>query len=241
MVTKTVSKTQTANKKTTSKKKTKTTKKNLVIVESPAKAKTIEKYLGRNYKVVASVGHIRDLKKSSMSIDFDNNYEPQYINIRGKGPLINSLKKEAKHAKKVFLASDPDREGEAISWHLSHILGLDLEEKNRVVFNEITKDAVKNAFVEPREIDMNLVDSQQARRVLDRIVGYSISPILWKKVKKGLSAGRVQSVALKLIIDRENDIKSFVPEEYWSIDSIFKKGSKKFQASFMGLMVKRQN
>ncbi|RLU33523.1 type I DNA topoisomerase [Streptococcus iniae] len=235
MVTKTVSKTQTANKKTTSKKKTKTTKKNLVIVESPAKAKTIEKYLGRNYKVVASVGHIRDLKKSSMSIDFDNNYEPQYINIRGKGPLINSLKKEAKHAKKVFLASDPDREGEAISWHLSHILGLDLEEKNRVVFNEITKDAVKNAFVEPREIDMNLVDSQQARRVLDRIVGYSISPILWKKVKKGLSAGRVQSVALKLIIDRENDIKSFVPEEYWSIDSIFKKGSKKFQASFYGI------
>ncbi|MGT2808008.1 type I DNA topoisomerase [Streptococcus iniae] len=229
MVTKTVSKTQTANKKT------KTTKKNLVIVESPAKAKTIEKYLGRNYKVVASVGHIRDLKKSSMSIDFDNNYEPQYINIRGKGPLINSLKKEAKHAKKVFLASDPDREGEAISWHLSHILGLDLEEKNRVVFNEITKDAVKNAFVEPREIDMNLVDSQQARRVLDRIVGYSISPILWKKVKKGLSAGRVQSVALKLIIDRENDIKSFVPEEYWSIDSIFKKGSKKFQASFYGI------
>lgn len=235
MVTKTVSKTKTASKKTTSKKKTKVTKKNLVIVESPAKAKTIEKYLGRNYKVVASVGHIRDLKKSSMSIDFDNNYEPQYINIRGKGPLINSLKKEAKQAKKVFLASDPDREGEAISWHLSHILGLDSEEKNRVVFNEITKDAVKNAFVEPREIDMDLVDSQQARRVLDRIVGYSISPILWKKVKKGLSAGRVQSVALKLIIDRENDIKSFIPEEYWSIDSVFKKGAKKFQATFYGV------
>lgn len=219
---------------TTSKKKT-TTKKNLVIVESPAKAKTIEKYLGRNYKVVASVGHIRDLKKSSMSIDFDNNYEPQYINIRGKGPLINSLKKEAKNANQVFLASDPDREGEAISWHLSHILGLDIADKNRVVFNEITKDAVKQAFVDPRPINMDLVDAQQARRVLDRIVGYSISPILWKKVKKGLSAGRVQSVALKLIIDRENEIKAFKPEEYWTIDGLFKKGTKKFQASFYGL------
>lgn len=227
------SKTATTKKKTS--KKRATPKKNLVIVESPAKAKTIEKYLGRSYKVVASVGHIRDLKKSSMSIDFDNNYEPQYINIRGKGPLINSLKKEAKNAKQVFLASDPDREGEAISWHLAHILDLDPKGKNRVVFNEITKDAVKNAFVEPRQIDMNLVDAQQARRVLDRIVGYSISPILWKKVKKGLSAGRVQSVALKLIIDRENEIKAFKPEEYWSIDGFFKKGSKKFQASFYGL------
>lgn len=227
--------TKTTTKPKTGTKKKSAAKKNLVIVESPAKAKTIEKYLGRSYKVVASVGHIRDLKKSSMSIDFDNNYEPQYINIRGKGPLINSLKKEAKAAKKVYLASDPDREGEAISWHLSHILGLDPEDKNRVVFNEITKDAVKNAFVEPRQIDMNLVDSQQARRVLDRIVGYSISPILWKKVKKGLSAGRVQSVALKLIIDRENEIKAFVPEEYWSIDGLFKKGTKKFQASFYGL------
>lgn len=216
-------------------KKKASTKKNLVIVESPAKAKTIEKYLGRNYKVVASVGHIRDLKKSSMSIDFDNNYEPQYINIRGKGPLINSLKKEAKNAKQVFLASDPDREGEAISWHLSHILGLDIADKNRVVFNEITKDAVKQAFVDPRPINMDLVDAQQARRVLDRIVGYSISPILWKKVKKGLSAGRVQSVALKLIIDRENEIKAFKPEEYWTIDGLFKKGTKKFQASFYGL------
>ncbi|HEM4781913.1 TPA: DNA topoisomerase I, partial [Streptococcus suis] len=143
------------------------------------------------------------MKKSSMSIDFDNNYAPEYINIRGKGPLINSLKKEAKNAKQVFLASDPDREGEAISWHLAHILGLDANDKNRVVFNEITKDAVKNAFQEPRAINLDLVDAQQARRVLDRIVGYSISPILWKKVKKGLSAGRVQSVALKLIIDRE--------------------------------------
>ncbi|HEO4592516.1 TPA: type I DNA topoisomerase [Streptococcus agalactiae] len=226
--------TKTSTKKT-SKKKSATAKKNLVIVESPAKAKTIEKYLGRNYKVVASVGHIRDLKKSSMSIDFENNYEPQYINIRGKGPLINDLKKEAKKAKKVYLASDPDREGEAISWHLAHILDLDKEDRNRVVFNEITKDAVKNAFVEPRQINMDLVDAQQARRVLDRIVGYSISPILWKKVKKGLSAGRVQSVALKLIIDRENEIKAFQPEEYWTIDGSFKKGTHKFNATFYGL------
>ncbi|MCQ9212541.1 MULTISPECIES: type I DNA topoisomerase [unclassified Streptococcus] len=220
-------------------KKRVTPPKNLVIVESPAKAKTIEKYLGRNYKVVASVGHIRDLKKSSMSIDFDNNYEPEYINIRGKGPLINDLKKEAKKAKQVFLASDPDREGEAISWHLAHILGLDEKDKNRVVFNEITKEAVKNAFKEPRTIDHDLVDAQQARRVLDRIVGYSISPILWKKIKKGLSAGRVQSVALKLIIDRENDINKFKPEEYWTIDATFKKGTKKFQASFYGLDEKK--
>ncbi|HGD4150975.1 TPA: type I DNA topoisomerase [Streptococcus agalactiae] len=226
--------TKTSTKKT-SKKKSATAKKNLVIVESPAKAKTIEKYLGRNYKVVASVGHIRDLKKSSMSIDFENNYEPQYINIRGKGPLINDLKKEAKKAKKVYLASDPDREGEAISWHLAHILDLDKEDRNRVVFNEITKDAVKNAFVEPRQINMDLVDAQQARRVLDRIVGYSISPILWEKVKKGLSAGRVQSVALKLIIDRENEIKTFQPEEYWTIDGSFKKGTRKFNATFYGL------
>ncbi|WP_224217934.1 type I DNA topoisomerase [Streptococcus agalactiae] len=226
--------TKTSTKKT-NKKKSATAKKNLVIVESPAKAKTIEKYLGRNYKVVASVGHIRDLKKSSMSIDFENNYEPQYINIRGKGPLINDLKKEAKKAKKVYLSSDPDREGEAISWHLAHILDLDKEDRNRVVFNEITKDAVKNAFVEPRQINMDLVDAQQARRVLDRIVGYSISPILWKKVKKGLSAGRVQSVALKLIIDRENEIKAFQPEEYWTIDGSFKKGTRKFNATFYGL------
>ncbi|HEM9341906.1 TPA: type I DNA topoisomerase [Streptococcus agalactiae] len=226
--------TKTSTKKT-SKKKSATAKKNLVIVESPAKAKTIEKYLGRNYKVVASIGHIRDLKKSSMSIDFENNYEPQYINIRGKGPLINDLKKSAKKAKKVYLASDPDREGEAISWHLAHILDLDKEDRNRVVFNEITKDAVKNAFVEPRQINMDLVDAQQARRVLDRIVGYSISPILWKKVKKGLSAGRVQSVALKLIIDRENEIKAFQPEEYWTIDGSFKKGTRKFNATFYGL------
>lgn len=239
MVTKTATKSKQETKRSATKKKSAAAKKNLVIVESPAKAKTIEKYLGRQYKVVASVGHIRDLKKSSMSIDFDNHYEPQYINIRGKGPLINSLKKEAKNAKKVYLASDPDREGEAISWHLSHILGLDPDDNNRVVFNEITKDAVKEAFEGPRKIDMDLVDSQQARRVLDRIVGYSISPILWKKVKKGLSAGRVQSVALKLIIDREHEIKAFVPKEYWSIDGLFKKGTKKFQASFYGLNGKK--
>lgn len=239
LVTKTATKSKRETKRSATKKKSAAAKKNLVIVESPAKAKTIEKYLGRQYKVVASVGHIRDLKKSSMSIDFDNHYEPQYINIRGKGPLINALKKEAKNAKKVYLASDPDREGEAISWHLSHILGLDPDDNNRVVFNEITKDAVKEAFEGPRKIDMDLVDSQQARRVLDRIVGYSISPILWKKVKKGLSAGRVQSVALKLIIDREHEIKAFVPKEYWSIDGLFKKGTKKFQASFYGLNGKK--
>ena len=235
----------TAKKKTTAKKpaKKKTAaknKKNLVIVESPAKAKTIEKYLGRNYKVVASVGHIRDLKKSTMSVDIENNYEPQYINIRGKGPLINALKKEAKHAKAIYLASDPDREGEAIAWHLAHILGLDVHEKNRVVFNEITKDAVKDAFKEPRSIDLDLVDAQQARRILDRLVGYSISPILWKKIKKGLSAGRVQSIALKLIIDREHEIDSFIPEEYWTIDGNFKKGTKKFPGSFYGVDGKKK-
>ncbi|WP_262314614.1 type I DNA topoisomerase [Lacticaseibacillus parakribbianus] len=214
--------------------------KNLVIVESPAKAKTIEKYLGRNYKVVASLGHIRDLPKSQMGIDFDHDYEPKYISIRGKGDVIKNLKKAAKGADHVYLAADPDREGEAIAWHVSHILGLDPAGNNRVVFNEITKDAVKNAFKTPRAIDMNLVDAQQARRVLDRLVGYSISPLLWKKVKKGLSAGRVQSVALKLIIDRENEIRAFTPEEYWSLDAEFKKGaSKKFAASFYGLNGKK--
>lgn len=232
-------KTTTKKKKKASTKKT-TAGKNLVIVESPAKAKTIEKYLGRNFKVVASVGHIRDLKKSSMSVDIENDYEPQYINIRGKAPLINSLKKEAKAAKAVYLASDPDREGEAIAWHLAHILDLSLEDKNRVVFNEITKDAVKNAFKEPRTIDVELVDAQQARRILDRLVGYSISPILWKKVKKGLSAGRVQSIALKLIVDREHEINAFVPKEYWSIAGDFKKGTKKFAASFWGVDGKKQ-
>lgn len=216
------------------------TAKNLVIVESPAKAKTIEKYLGRNYKVVASLGHIRDLPKSQMGIDFDNNYEPKYISIRGKGDVIKDLKRAAKKADHIYLAADPDREGEAIAWHVSHILDLDPKDKNRVVFNEITKDTVKNAFKSPRSIDMNLVDAQQARRVLDRIVGYSISPLLWSKVKKGLSAGRVQSIALKLIIDRENEIRAFKPEEYWSLDAEFQKGrSAKFSASFYGLNGKK--
>ncbi|MCI1891120.1 MAG: type I DNA topoisomerase [Schleiferilactobacillus harbinensis] len=208
--------------------------KNLVIVESPAKAKTIEKYLGRNYRVVASLGHIRDLPRSQMGVDIENNYTPKYISIRGKGDVIKDLKKEAKKADNIYLAADPDREGEAIAWHVSHILNLDPKDKNRVVFNEITKDTVKNAFKDPRSIDMKLVDAQQARRILDRLVGYSISPILWKKVKKGLSAGRVQSVALKLVIDRENEIKAFVPEEYWTIDGEMQKGKETFSSSFYG-------
>ncbi|MFV0556654.1 MAG: type I DNA topoisomerase [Lactovum sp.] len=225
----------------TTKKKSKaaTKAKNLVIVESPAKAKTIEKYLGSNYHVLASVGHIRDLKKSTMSVDIENNYNPQYINIRGKAPLINSLKKEAKAAKAVYLASDPDREGEAISWHLAHILDLPTTDKNRVVFNEITKDAVKEAFKNPRTVNQDLVDAQQARRILDRLVGYSISPLLWKKIKRGLSAGRVQSIALRLIVNREKEIKEFIPEEYWTIEGIFKKGTKKFSANFWGLEGKK--
>ncbi|MGX4763472.1 type I DNA topoisomerase [Holzapfeliella sp. JNUCC 72] len=215
-------------------------KKNLVIVESPAKAKTIEKYLGRNYKVIASLGHIRDLPKSQMGIDVDNNYEPKYISIRGKGDTIKKLKQAASKAKNIYLAADPDREGEAIAFHLAHILKLDPTEKNRVVFNEITKDAVKNAFKEPRAINMDLVNSQQARRILDRLVGYSISPILWRKVKKGLSAGRVQSIALKLVIDREKQIQQFDPQEYWKIESTFTKGKSKFDASFQALDGKKK-
>lgn len=215
--------------------------KNLVIVESPAKAKTIEKYLGRNYKVVASLGHIRDLPKSQMGIDIEHDYEPHYISIRGKGDVIKGLKSAAKKADHIYLAADPDREGEAIAWHVSHILNLDPKDNNRVVFNEITKDAVKNAFKTPRHIDMNLVDAQQARRILDRLVGYSISPILWAKVKKGLSAGRVQSIALKLVIDRERAIEAFIPEEYWSLDAEFQKGrGKKFAAKFYGFDGKKQ-
>ena len=214
--------------------KKRTNKKNLVIVESPTKAKTIERYLGRQYHVVASKGHIRDLPKSKMGVDISHHFKPEYISIRGKGPVIKDLKKEAAKAKKIYLASDPDREGEAIAWHVSHILGLEKDEKNRVVFNEITKDTVKEAFKNPRKIDMNLVDAQQARRVLDRIVGYSISPILWRKVKKGLSAGRVQSVALKLIIDRQKEIDHFVPKEYWTILGHFKKGSESFIGQFIG-------
>ncbi|WP_342389087.1 type I DNA topoisomerase [Salinicoccus bachuensis] len=204
---------------------------NLVIVESPAKAKTIEKYLGKRYKVVASMGHVRDLPRSQTGIDTDNNYEPKYITIRGKGPLLKDLKKEAKKAKKIFLASDPDREGEAIAWHLSHALGDD-KEYYRVVFNEITKDAVKESFKHPGTINQRLVDAQQARRILDRLVGYNISPVLWKKVKKGLSAGRVQSVALKMVIDRENEIRKFKPEEYWTITGLFKYGKSSFEGKF---------
>ena len=236
-------KTKTTGRKT-KKKTTRKVKKNLVIVESPSKAKTIQKYLGSRYKVMASLGHIRDLPKSKMGIDIENDYEPHYISIRGKGDVIKELRKEAKKANHVYLASDPDREGEAIAWHLSYLLGLDPHDKNRVVFNEITKDTVKNAFKTPRSIDMNLVDAQQARRVLDRLVGYSISPILWAKIKKGLSAGRVQSIALNLIIKREEEIKKFVPEEYWTIDSQFQKGRSKFNADFYsknGKKVKPKN
>lgn len=229
--------TSTTKKKTTSKRKTTRRakpKKKLVIVESPSKAKTIGKFLGRSYKVVASLGHVRDLPKSRMGVDIKNDYQPDYISIRGKGDVIKELRKDAKNAKAVYLASDPDREGEAIAWHVSNILKLDDSEKNRVTFNEITKDAVKEAFNEPRTINMDLVDAQQARRVLDRLVGYSISPILWKKVKKGLSAGRVQSVALNLIIQRENEIRNFKPEEYWTIDAEFKHNREKFKAAFFG-------
>ena len=192
-------------------------KKALVIVESPAKAKTIGKYLGSNYKVVASVGHIRDLPKSKLGINIENNFEPEYISIRGKGDLIKSLKKEAKDASRVFLATDPDREGEAISWHLAYLLGISESEPCRVVFNEITKKSIKEAIKNPRVIDLSLVNAQQARRVLDRLVGYKISPLLWRKVRRGLSAGRVQSAALKIICDRENLIKAFIPKEYWTI------------------------
>ncbi|MBS4217762.1 type I DNA topoisomerase [Bacillus sp. FJAT-49711] len=211
----------------------------LVIVESPAKAKTIERYLGKKYKVKASMGHIRDLPRSQMGVNVDENYEPKYITIRGKGPVLKDLKTAAKKAKKVFLAADPDREGEAIAWHLAHSLDVDVSSDCRVVFNEITKDAIKESFKHPRPINMDLVDAQQARRILDRLVGYNISPLLWKKVKKGLSAGRVQSVAVRLIIDRENEIKKFIPEEYWSIVGNFKKDKENFQASFFGLKNKK--
>ena len=189
----------------------------LIIVESPAKANTIKKFLGGSTKVMASMGHIRDLPKSKLGIDVENNFEPEYINIRGKGELIKELKKDAKKAKKIYLATDPDREGEAIAWHLSKILDVEDDKITRVTFNEITKTAVQKAIKEPRNIDINLVDAQQARRVLDRIVGYKISPVLWKKVRRGLSAGRVQSVAVKLIVDREEEIEKFIPEEYWNI------------------------
>lgn len=200
---------------------------NLVIVESPAKAKTIEKYLGKNYTVEASMGHVRDLPKSTLGVDIEDNFNPKYITIRGKGELLSKLKKAAKKADKVYLATDPDREGEAISWHLANILKIPEDKKCRIIFNEITKTAVKASIKEAREIKLNLVDAQQGRRILDRLVGYEISPILWRNVKWGLSAGRVQSVALKIICDRENEIKAFIPVEYWTVDCILKKDKKK--------------
>lgn len=206
----------------------------LVIVESPAKAKTIGKYLGSKYIVKASMGHVRDLPKSQMGVDVTKEFEPKYITIRGKGDVLKTLKDAAKKVKKVYLAADPDREGEAIAWHLAQYLGLDVSQPLRVVFNEITKDAIKEAFKHPRHINMDLVNAQQARRILDRLVGYNISPILWKKVRKGLSAGRVQSVTVKMIIDREKEIKQFIPEEYWSITSMLVSGGKSFEARFHG-------
>ena len=214
----------------------------LIIVESPAKANTIKKFLGGSTKVVASMGHIRDLPKSKMGINIENDFEPEYINIRGKGNLIKELKKDANSAKKIYLATDPDREGEAIAWHLAHILEDNKGKITRVTFNEITKTAVQKAVKEPRDIDINLVDAQQARRVLDRIVGYKMSPVLWKKVKRGLSAGRVQSVAVKLIVDREEEIEKFIPEEYWNIyaELIEEKSNQSFEAKFYGKNGKKQ-
>ena len=214
----------------------------LIIVESPAKANTIKKFLGGSTKVVASMGHIRDLPKSKLGIDVEHDFEPNYINIRGKGDLIKSLKKEAKQAKKVYIATDPDREGEAIAWHLANILEDEKDKITRVTFNEITKNAVQKAIKEPRDIDINLVDAQQARRVLDRIVGYKISPVLWKKVKRGLSAGRVQSVAVKLIVDREEEINKFISEEYWNIYANLQdeESKKNFEARFYGKDGKKQ-
>ena len=208
----------------------------LVIVESPAKVKTVKKVLGSNYEVAASNGHVRDLPKSQLGIDIENDYEPKYITIRGKGELLASLRKEAKKADKVYLATDPDREGEAISWHLATALKLDEKKMRRITFNEITKSAVKESIKHARDIDMNLVDEQQTRRILDRMVGYRISPVLWKKIKRGLSAGRVQSVALRIIADREEEINAFIPEEYWSLDAVFKiPGEKKpLVAKFYG-------
>ena len=214
----------------------------LIIVESPAKANTIKKFLGGNTKVVASMGHIRDLPKSKLGIDIEHDFEPEYINIRGKGDLIKSLKKDAKASKKVYLATDPDREGEAIAWHLAYLLDIPEDSVCRVTFNEITKETVQESMKHPRKIDKNLTDAQQARRVMDRIVGYKMSPVLWKKVKRGLSAGRVQSVAVKLIVDRENEIENFIPEEYWNIyvTLLEEKTQKTFEAHFYGKDGKKQ-
>lgn len=225
-----------AAKKTTKKTAAKAAGNTLVVVESPAKAKTIEKYLGKNFVVRASMGHLRDLPKSQFGIDVDHDFEPKYINIRGKGDLIKDLKKEAKNATKIYLASDPDREGEAIAWHLAYILGIDPEEDCRIIFNEITKPAIQAAVKDPQPINLDRVDAQQARRMLDRIVGYKLSPLLWRKIRKGLSAGRVQSVTVKLICDREKEVQNFVSEEYWTIDlKLRKKRSKLFSAELTAI------
>ena len=200
----------------------------LVIVESPSKAKTIKKYLGSNYDVIASQGHIIDLPKSKLGVDIEDNFKPQYITMKGKAKLVKEIKDKAKNKKDIYLATDPDREGEAIAWHIKNVLGIEDNKKCRIEFNEITKTAVKNAVSKARTIDLNLVNAQQARRILDRIVGYKLSPILWKKVKKGLSAGRVQSVALKIIIDREKEIRNFKPEEYWKLSVKLLKGKESF-------------
>lgn len=216
--------------------------KNLVIVESPSKIKTIKKFLGNNYEVVASVGHVRDLPKSQLGFSPEDNYEPKYITIRGKGDVLAGLRKEVKKAEKIYLATDPDREGEAISWHLYHALKLDEKKVYRITFNEITKNVVKESLKNPREIDMNLVDAQQARRMLDRMVGYRISPLLWTKIKRGLSAGRVQSAVLRMICDREAEIEAFTPEEYWTLDSLLKiPGAKKpAKAKYYGMGKKKE-
>ena len=206
-------------------------KTDLVIVESPAKARTIEKYLGGGYKVVASMGHLRDLPKNTMGVDLENNFEPDYQPVKGREDVIEDLRKAAKKAETVYLATDPDREGEAISWHLKELLELPEEKARRVTFNEITKKVVQESIAAPRAIDQDLVDAQQARRILDRIVGYQLSPLLWKKVRRGLSAGRVQSVATRLVVDRENEIRAFQPQEYWTIEAdlerLKKKGAKR--------------
>ena len=207
----------------------------LVIVESPAKARTIGKFLGRTYKVEASQGHVRDLPKSQMGVDVENDFEPKYITIRGRGEILDKIRKEAKNATRIYLATDPDREGEAISWHLSNVLGIDPSEPCRVEFHEITDKAVKNAMKSPRPINMELVNAQQARRVLDRLVGYKISPLLWMKIKKGLSAGRVQSVATRMIVDREQEIDSFIPEEYWDVNAKAQLGRQKFHVRLTSL------
>ena len=206
----------------------------LVIVESPAKARTIEKYLGSDYKVVASMGHLRDLPKSTMGVDIEGGFEPQYIPVKGKEDVIKDLRERAEKASMVYLATDPDREGEAIAWHLKELLGLPDGKACRVTFNEITKRVVTESIAAPRDIDIDLVDAQQARRILDRIVGYELSPLLWKKIRRGLSAGRVQSVATRMVVDREKEIRAFVPEEYWLLDAVLRSGEGEFTARYFG-------